>query len=390
MGRVLFLDQTGQLGGAELALLDTATRRAPDCLVALFDDGPFRLRLEEAGVPVDVIGSGGSMIRRSSSVLAGLVGLVRLLPLVGRVARRARGADLIYANTQKAAVVGALAAMVSRRPLVVHLHDLLVPEHFSRTNVAVAVRVARRARAVITNSEASRAAYVAAGGDPERTVVVDYGFDVASFRGHGVSRSEIDPRLGPDAFVVGCFSRLSPWKGQHVLLEALSRCPDEVVALFVGEALFGEDDYTAHLHREVGRRGLEDRVVFLGFRPDVPALMAACDLVAHTSIHPEPFGRVIVEAMLSGCPVVASDGGGVPELVEDGVDGRLFPPGDAEALAQLIIASRAGADGAARIEAGVGAMAGLARERAALRYDPERIGAEIDAVLDGATLGAAP
>ena len=85
--------------------------------------------------------------------------------------------------------------------------------------------------------------------------------------------------------------------------------------ILVGDALFGEQDYVKQLHQQIEELQLQNRVKFLGFRNDIPLLMAACDLVAHTSTSPEPFGRVIVEAMLSGTPVVAAASGGAVELV---------------------------------------------------------------------------
>jgi len=76
-----------------------------------------------------------------------------------------------------------------------------------------------------------------------------------------------------------------------------------------------------------------DRVHFLGFREDIPRLMRLTDVVVHTSVAPEPFGRVILEGMLSRRPVVAARAGGTMELAEDGAGGVLVPPGDAKALA---------------------------------------------------------
>jgi glycosyltransferase involved in cell wall biosynthesis len=129
---------------------------------------------------------------------------------------------------------------------------------------------------------------------------------------------------------------LSPWKGQHILIEALTYCPKEVTAILVGDALFGEQDYVQQLHKQVAELGLEDRVKFLGFRSDIPQLMAICDLVAHTSTAPEPFGRVIVEAMLCGRPIVAAQSGGAIELIEPGINGFLVPPGKPHQLAEVI------------------------------------------------------
>ncbi|MEL6139270.1 MAG: glycosyltransferase [Cyanobacteria bacterium J06628_6] len=140
-------------------------------------------------------------------------------------------------------------------------------------------------------------------------------------------------------FWVGHFSRLSHWKGQHVLLEALVRCPPEIGAIFVGDALFGEDAYAQGLQERVQALGICDRVRFLGFQPNVLPLMRVCNLIAHTATAPEPFGRVIVEGMLCGRPVVASAAGGALEIVQHERTGWLTPPGDAAALAKTIITS---------------------------------------------------
>ena len=129
---------------------------------------------------------------------------------------------------------------------------------------------------------------------------------------------------------------MSPWKGQHVLLEALTHCPQNVTVLLVGDALFGETAYVEQLHQQVAEMGFGDRVKFLGFRADVSELMGACDLIAHTSTSAEPFGRVIVEAMLCQTPIVATAAGGVLELIEPNRTGWLVPANDAVNLAGVI------------------------------------------------------
>jgi glycosyltransferase involved in cell wall biosynthesis len=151
--------------------------------------------------------------------------------------------------------------------------------------------------------------------------------------------NELRAALGlGDGPVLGVFGRLAPWKGQHVLLDALAELADvpNLQALVVGDALFGEADYAKSLRRKAEALGLGGRVRFLGFRDDVPALMRLADIVVHTSVAPEPFGRVVVEGMLAGRPVVATRGGGVVEIVEDGVTGLLTEPGDARSLAAAV------------------------------------------------------
>ncbi|MBW4633214.1 MAG: glycosyltransferase family 4 protein [Iphinoe sp. HA4291-MV1] len=336
--KILFLDQSGKPGGAELCLIDIAKPYKDNCLVGLFADGPFRDLLEQNHIPVQVLTNQSIQVRKESSLAQGLGSLGQLIPLIAKVVQKARKFDFIYANTQKALVVGALASFFSRRPLVYHLHDILSPEHFSQTNRRIAVTCANRfASLVIANSQASQAAFVAAGGRLDITEVIYNGFDPKNYQSHESDVSQIKQQLGLDGqFVVGHFSRLAPWKGQHILIEALVQCPVDVTAILVGDALFGEQDYVQHLHQQVTALGLENRVKFLGFRSDIPLLMAACDLVAHTSIAPEPFGRVIVEGMLCGKPVVAAKAGGAIELVEDGVNGFLVAPEKPDQLAQVI------------------------------------------------------
>jgi len=336
--KILFLDQSGKPGGAELCLIDIAKPYGDRALVGLFADGPFKTLLQEHCIPVEVLSTQAIQVRKQSNFVQALLSLTQLIPLLIKVVKIAKKYDLIYANTQKALVIGALASFFSRRPLVYHLHDILSKEHFSQTNLRVAITLANLfASLVIANSHASQKAFIQAGGKSELTAVVYNGFDHQNYQICESDVKKIQQQLGLEGkFIVGHFSRLAPWKGQHILIDALEKCPPQVTAILVGDALFGEQDYIQELHQQVKALGLENRVKFLGFRSDVPQLMAACNLVAHTSTAPEPFGRVIVEAMLCGTPVVAAKAGGAIELVQNGVNGFLVTPEQPLELAQVI------------------------------------------------------
>ena len=375
--KILFLDQSGELAGAELCLLDLVQPYRDRSLVCLFTDGPFKATLQQHGVPVQILAQKPIQVRKESGLVQGLQSLSQLLPLALKVAQISRSYNVIYANTQKALVVGALASSLSRRPLVYHLHDILSIDHFSRTNRRLAVTLANRcARQVIATSNASREAFIQAGGRADIATVVYNGFEPDAYQHVNVDRAQMRHQLGLDGqFVVGHFSRLSPWKGQHILLEALVHCPQDVAAIFVGDALFGEQDYVQTLKTQVERLGLQQRVKFLGFRSDVVPLMHACDLVAHTSTAPEPFGRVIAEAMLCGKPVVASASGGAVELVEPSVTGWLVPPGDVQTLADTISHCHANPDAARTI-------AQAAQSTATQRFALNHIRQQIDQVLE--------
>ncbi len=335
---VLFLDQSGKLGGAELSLADLASAFGPDSSVALFQDGPFRERLEALGVAVQVLKNRAIESRKEAGFWQGLRSVARSFPLIQEIAYQAKSYDLIYANTQKAFIFGALAGLISKRPVVYHLRDILSSDHFSQININVAVFIANHcSHLVIANSQATAQSFIQSGGNPDLVKVVYNGFDPEIYQATAIDRSRLRDELKlEDKFVIGQFSRLSPWKGQHILLDALAQCPESVVGLFVGDALFGEDDYVQQIKQQVQELGLTDRVHFLGFRSDIPALMAACDVVAHTSISPEPFGRVIVEGMLCEKPVIAAAAGGAAELIVHGETGWSIAPGDATALAKTI------------------------------------------------------
>jgi glycosyltransferase involved in cell wall biosynthesis len=336
--RVLFLDQSGKPGGAELCLVDIAKPYGENALVGLFADGDFRKLLEENQVPVEVLTTQAIKVGKQSGLFQALGSLGQIVPLINQVVQRARKYDLIYANTQKALVVGAVASFLACRPLVYHLHDILSLEHFSKTNLRVAVNLINRCAAlVIANSQASKMAFLEAGGKSDLVRVVYNGFAAKNYEVDELEVRNLREHLKLEGkFVIGHFSRLSPWKGQHILIDALSQCPQDVVVILVGDALFGEQEYVKDLHQKVAGLGLENRVNFLGFRADIPQLMTMCDLITHTSIAAEPFGRVIVEAMLCGKPVIAAEAGGAMELVEDGINGFLVTPGEPQKLAQVI------------------------------------------------------
>ena len=336
MPRILFLDHAGVLGGAELSLLTIAQHYADSGLVVLFSDGPFRERLEQNGVAVELVCAPNRVSGANrSGGLRQMLAIPGVLQMAGRGAVRAKGFDVLLANSQKALVVGALAAAMARKPLVWCLRDILTAEHFSGFNRRLVVFLANRfANRVVANSQATLAAFVDSGGRSDRATVVYNGINAPEASpaiADAARRIRADLCVG-NAKTVGLFSRIAPWKGQHVLLEALAQLP-EMNAWLVGAPLFGDEiRYQEDLVALAKSLGLTDRVRFLGFRDDIPELLHAVDFVVHTSISPEPFGRVIVEGMLAGKPVIAARAGGACEIIEDGKTGCLVPPGDSGAL----------------------------------------------------------
>ena len=338
---VLFLDQAGVLGGAELYLLDVARAFRDTSRVVLFEAGPFLERLRDAGIAAEAYSAPSALlnVRKTAGWGSALQALPGLARLTAQVARTARDYDVLFANSQKAMLVAGLAGAVARRPVVWSLHDMLTAAHFSALNRRVAVMGANWfVDRVVVNSQATQSAFRQSGGRVDKTTVVYNGIDAAPF--DAIDPSDLESLRGefdkPDVPLLGVFGRLAPWKGQHVVLEALPALPEAHV-LFVGDTLFrGDEPYEETLRRTARRLDVADRVHFLGFRDDVPRLMTFVDLVLHTSVAPEPFGRVIVEAMLAGTPVLATRAGGPVEIVQEPDTGVLVPPGDPEALATAV------------------------------------------------------
>ena len=338
--KILFVDHTAVMGGAELCLQDLAKAYSHTSKVLLFQDGPLRNSLKQAGVRVSLTPASKTMLDlRTSGGLNALKTIPELWKIATQIAEEAKGYDSILANSQKAFITAALATLKGSPPVFWYLHDILTARHFSSINRRVAVFLANRfATKVLVNSKATGKAFVAAGGKEQLLSVVYNGFEAQKFdtvasKDVATVRSQLGIGEAP---LVGLFSRLSYWKGQHILLSAIKNLP-EVHVILVGEALFGEQEYVSELKALADAPELSGRVHWLGFRNDIPTLMKACDIVVHTSTEPEPFGRVIVEGQLAQKPVIATAAGGALELIEDGVNGYLFPPEDVVALRERIV-----------------------------------------------------
>jgi glycosyltransferase involved in cell wall biosynthesis len=192
-----------------------------------------------------------------------------------------------------------------------------------------------------------------------KMVVIGHGID-SSTRLAPPSEARRALRLPLHGPVMGAVGRLSPEKGQSVLLRALpsvlATFPD-AICVVAGEGPARDD-----LESEARRLGIRERVVFLGFRRDVPVVLAALDLFVQPSLY-EGFGLSLLEAMAAELPIVASRVGGIPELIEDGVTGVLVPPDAPAALSEAILRLLRDRDAARRLGEGA---ARRARERHSL------------------------
>ncbi len=336
--KYLFVTHAGAPGGAEFQMLGMCKKIAGASALML-SDGPLMKLFQGLNIPVAVISADGSLIgiRREDGIWKALLALPGMLVLMFRLARFVRHYDVLVPMSQKSFVLLGMVRLFVNRPIIWYMNDLVSRKHFSRFMIKVMALLARfSADHVILNSRASRIAWIEAGGIAERCTVSYPGVDAddveAKLRNQQVTqalREKFSPDGKPLVAVVG---RLSPWKGQDVFIRSLTMLPD-VVGLIVGDALFGEKAYQEKLRLLVEELGLKDRVIFAGHREDIPNIMAAADVVVHCSTAPEPFGLVIVEAMMSGTPVVASNEGGPLEIIINEGFGILTTPGDEKELA---------------------------------------------------------
>lgn len=357
--KVLYLSASAALGGAELVLLDllaTLRRERPDWRLGLLlgASGPLADEARRLGVACEVRPWPDSLASLGD---AGLGGRADRLALAARLVRSSPSAaaalaawrrsihrerpDWVHANGMKALFLSSWATP-RRTPLLWHLHDYLG----SRPLMSRLLRVSARRPiqgVAVSDSIAGDAARVVGANLAVRTI--HNAVDLKRFHPGTTDPRFLDQAAGlpdpePGTLRVGLLATFARWKGQDVFLDAVARLPADRPCRFyiVGGPIYqtnGSQWSLAELRSRALALGLGDRLGFTGFQDPARALRAL-DLVVHASTRPEPFGRVIVEAMATARPLVAIRGGGSAELFEDGVEALGIPPGDPDAMAAAI------------------------------------------------------
>ena len=350
--RVLIVNHAVDIGGAErvlLSFLDHLSRDLFEPALACPHDGPLVGEMRERNIPV-FMGFPAPMllgVKRKSvgsnwkAVLAYPWDMASTVFKLARLIKR-EGFDLVFTNSAKGDIYGSLAGWLAGRPVIWRLHDIVNTDAFSALNVWMFKTFANLfAREVLAISQAVKDALIAQGVSQSKVKVAYNGVELEDAK-RGVPVQEVRARwdIDVDAPLAGMVGRLVDWKGPDYFVEAAALVADKIPEarfMLVGDAVFGEGGYVDALKARTTELGIEDRVVFTGFRDDVSDIMACLDLLVHASILPEPFGLVLIEAMAQGTPVVASSGGGVEEIVEDGVSGMVVPPRDARVMAEAMV-----------------------------------------------------
>jgi glycosyltransferase involved in cell wall biosynthesis len=332
--KVCFISHTSRLDGAERSLLETVRAlrtRDVECFVLLPSRGPLSEALERVPVETGVFPykwwsatEGGATWKRLARTVWNLALVVPIALWIRR-----RGVDVVYTNTV-VTCVGAWAAAILGRSHVWHLrelghvHNRMVFDLGERTSLGL---VRRLSALVLANSHCVAERYRDAL-RPKKAEVV--------YQGVQLPQDAAAPFPAPgDGFRCAVVGSISPSKRQEEAIRALALLDGQGLRaelLIVGG---GDPAYERLLHDLVAELGVGERVTFLGRLESAQPVIAGADAVVHCSRH-EAFGRVTVEGMLAGKPVVGARSAGTAELIRDGENGLLYEPGDSRQLAAIL------------------------------------------------------
>ena len=323
------IDALGR-GGAERLLTAYAQeiqRQGHDVIVVVLKDrdgNPEAKRLSAAGIPVQMLRI--DKLRRVDQIKHALQRLRELKP------------DIIHAHLEVSSIVAGLASAIIGVPVVSTLHTLDHPQRIDRASARLWVMnriLSDLYDRVICLSKAIEESARTHGLARAPLITLSNGIEIEVFDRVGTPRQEIRKNFNipSNAPLVVTIAVLRAPKGIDRLIRAMtivrSRVPDSRL-LIVGD---GEE--RERLVALTAERGMVETVTFAGFREDVPDLLRAADVFVLPTLW-DALPTVVIEAMAARIPVVASRVGGIPDMVSDGIQGRLIPPDDPSALGEAI------------------------------------------------------
>lgn len=340
--RILYIDSGQGFGGSSKYLIDLfkyLDRSRYEPLAACYREGAHFEALRQAGYPVFCLNlplfraeARGS--RFLNYVRFAVYGVTGVIPGAFKIARliRKEKIDLLHLNNEILThLPGILAAKITGCPSVLHFQgyrDLTRAEKFFGA-WPTAYLALSHAGAALFAGQLKRPV------EPLHHAVDLESYDPARYHKAGFLRDQF-----PGDRLIGVVGRLVAWKGQDVLLESAAevlKAQRAVKFLIVGDDPDENKPFRRRLEKKAGDLGISDHVIFMGWRKDVPEIIAQLDIFVHTSREPEPFGIVIIEAMAMAKPVIGTAAGGVPELIAGGETGYLVPPADSGAMTEALL-----------------------------------------------------
>jgi glycosyltransferase involved in cell wall biosynthesis len=348
---VLHLVNRFNIGGAERQFIERL-RRHPEgfapVLGCLELSGPMLDQARALGHLPVVFPLRGSLMQANTALQ-----ITRMAKVI-----RDRGVKLVHSTDFNTNLLGLVAARLAGVRCIVSRVDLGHPRYgFSKWHRAAEKWSARHADLVVANAEAVRRVCIEEEGcRPERVLVVRNGLDLVRFDAQAAEELKAPLPIPEGAPFVAVIGNLWPVKGHRMLVEAVGKLAGKLPGWRFLCA--GDGSERPWLTRRIAELGLEDRVLLIGHRLDVPALLRRARAAALCS-SAEGLSNALMEAMAASLPVVATRVGGNPELVRDGENGFLVPSGDADAMAARLLdllggepgrAMQMGLRGRARIE----------------------------------------
>jgi len=335
----LLLHSSSDLYGASKILLTTVRKLKEEgekIQVVLSEEGPLADAIREEEIIVHIIRLG--ILRRKYFNLPGLFNRFGVLKKAFRdlvaLAKKERVTH-IYSNTS-AVLIGAFVAKELNAYHTWHIHEIVThPKWFASL---LGKLVNRYSDKVLVVSEAVK-------GHWDKHVssfkleVIHNGIDYNPYLTAEGNFKKI-LAVGPETLLIGMIGRINAWKGQPYFLEIASKISEtypQVHFVIVGDVFPGDEHLEIEMHQKISSLELADKVSVFGFRNDIADILAAFDIFILPSIQPDPLPTVVLEAMASAKPIIATAHGGACEMVEDGITGILIPWDDAEISAKKVV-----------------------------------------------------
>ena len=350
--KVAILNHSPDLGGAEVSILTflrNMDRSRFDVTVILPSVGPFSKSLERIGIPIKIVHLPSGLVRlkrgkalRSFLILIASLVTLKLFWLKLCIYLKRNDFNMILTNTVKAHLYGSIPARICSLPLIWRFHDILSPSDFSPVLIRTISFFGKRVPAkILSVSNTTRDHLIKNGVPGEKVEVVFNGIDSELFEiGKDFNDIRKEYHLAGTVKLVGCIGRIIPQKGQKVLLRAipgvLQRYP-ETFFLIIGDIFLGEEAYRNELFEIIEQNNLMEKVRLTGFREDMRDVLRSLDIVVFPSVSPEAFPLTILEAMVLKKTVIASNIGGVKEIILEGVNGVLVEPNRPEQITEKIL-----------------------------------------------------
>lgn len=328
---VLLIEHLAGIGGGQTYLIDLVSkldRSRFDPVVTLVARGELYDRIAAAGARTEIVDIRSLRRRQPGAGPGAILRLVRII--------RRHGVRVIHVNSQKALIFALPAALLTRTPVLWHCH---VDRDFGRFYDLVGSALSKM---IVVNSQSVGRRFDGIPWARRKIRLVYNGIDADRIKPSDGSRVRRELGIEDGAFVVGTVGRLQEEKGTRYLIEAAPTMAERISQarfLIVGGTLDPADCYGRELEALASRLGVAGRMLFTGFKSDVTEYLAAMDVVVFPSLR-EGLPLAVAEAMAMEKPVVATRVGGIPEMIDDGRNGRLVAPRDSAALAGAVAALR--------------------------------------------------